>query len=71
MAMDEVIRLEGLIRRSLPAAIAARNQGEGLPTITHSMVIDAENIMLGLATQVEGTRLDRLRILAKALESFR
>lgn len=68
--MDEVIKLEGLIRAALPKALKALNAGE-LPTITHALVIDAENIMLGLATEITGTRLDRLRVLAKATESFR
>jgi hypothetical protein len=46
------------------------NGGE-LSAIAHAMVIDAEAIMLGQPTQVEGSRLERLRLLAKATESFR
>jgi hypothetical protein len=68
--MDEVIELENQIRKALPSALKAMNAGE-LGTILHALVIDAEAIMLGLETQVEGTRLDRLRILAKALEAYR
>jgi hypothetical protein len=68
--MDEVIKLENQIRDALPQARAeAKKLGElgekCLPPLD-----DAEALMRGKPTYLNGTRLERLRSLASCVQSM-
>ena len=60
--MEEVLKLEALIRASMPRA---RDEAP------IELVTDAIYIMQGRPPAGTGTRLERLRAIAKQLESYR
>jgi hypothetical protein len=55
--MEEVIELENKIRTALAGSLKAPKE----------MISDGIAILAGKPTTLQGTRLDRLRIIAKAL----